>query len=298
MVAGLIARNYEMLRIKADKAKMNFYKWFFHRRKEHTATTLHVCHTCEDEDDKERYKNNNNKNRKERAAEYEDGDKPFFEDVIGYNDIKKLIRMSINAYEPVHILLSGPPASSKTLFMKCLMMKLQNSYFTDGGNSTKAGMLDYIFEKKPKYLLIDEIDKMSAKDQTFLLNLMETGIISETKYEKTRAEEVKTWVFATSNNISNIIPALKSRFFVIELEPYTYEQFYEITVRLLTNQHKVKEEIARATADAVWNRIKSADIRDCVRVARMAKSIEDVNFIVDSFLKYKVSINRKKTQIK
>ena len=79
---------------------------------------------------------------------------------------------------------------------------------------------------------------------------------------------------------------------------FTYEQFYEITVRLLTNQHKVKDGIARATADAVWNRIKSADIRDCVRVARMAKSIEDVNFIVDSFLKYKVSINRKKTQIK
>ena len=57
--------------------------------------------------------------------------------------------MSINAFEPVHILISGPPASSKTLFMKCLM-KLQNSYFTDGGNSTKAGMLDYIFNNKPK----------------------------------------------------------------------------------------------------------------------------------------------------
>lgn len=72
-------------------------------------------------------------------------------------------------------------------------------FFTDGGNSTKAGMLDYIFDNKPKYLLIDEIDKMSSKDQTFLLNLMESGIITETKYEKTRAAEMKTWVFATSN---------------------------------------------------------------------------------------------------
>jgi holliday junction DNA helicase RuvB len=163
--------------------------------------------------------------------------------------------------------------------MKCLMIKLKNSYFTDGGNSTKAGMLGYIFDNKPKYLLIDEIDKMSAKDQTFLLNLMETGISIETKYEKTRTAEMKTWVFATSNNTSNIIPPLKSRFFLIELEPYTYEQFYEITVRLLTNQHKVKEEIAKATADAVWNRIKSADIRDSVRVARMAKSIEDATLL-------------------
>ena len=97
----------------------------------------------------------------------------FFDYIIGYNDVKKFLRMSINTEEPVHILLIGPPASAKTMFIKS-MMKLNSSYFTDGGNSTKAGMLEYIFDNKPKYLLIDEIDKMSTKDQTFLLNLMET----------------------------------------------------------------------------------------------------------------------------
>jgi holliday junction DNA helicase RuvB len=61
--------------------------------------------------------------------------------------------MSINAEEPVHILLVGPPASAKTMFIKSLM-KLSNPYFTDGGNSTKAGMLEYIFDNKPKYLLM------------------------------------------------------------------------------------------------------------------------------------------------
>ena len=44
--------------------------------------------------------------------------------------------------------------------------------------------------------------------------------------------------------------------------------------------------------------MKSVNIRDCVKIGRMAKSVDDVNFIVDSFLKYKVSINRKKAQIK
>ena len=99
----------------------------------------------------------------------------FFDYIIGYNDVKKFLRMSINTEEPVHILLIGPPASAKTMFIKSMMMKLNSSYFTDGSNSTKAGMLEYIFDNKPKYLLIDEIDKMSTKDQTFLLNLMETG---------------------------------------------------------------------------------------------------------------------------
>jgi Holliday junction DNA helicase RuvB len=107
---------------------------------------------------------------KEEEADKDD----FFDYIIGYHDVKKFLRMSINAEEPVHILLIGPPASAKTMFIKSMMMKLDNSYFTDGGNTTKAGMLDYVFENKPKYLLIDEIDKMSTKDQTFLLNLMET----------------------------------------------------------------------------------------------------------------------------
>src|SRR5919197_2876542 len=86
----------------------------------------------------------------------------FFEYIIGYNDIKKFLRMSINTEEPIHILLIGPPASAKTMFIKSMMMKLNNNYFTDGRNSTKAGMLEYIFDNKPKYLLI--VDKMSTKD--------------------------------------------------------------------------------------------------------------------------------------
>jgi holliday junction DNA helicase RuvB len=113
-------------------------------------------------------------------------------------------------------------------------------------------MVDYIFDNKPTHLLLDELDKLSRKDQTFLLNLMETGIVSETKYNKTRTMKVKTSVFATSNSIEKIIQPLQSRFFIVKLTPYTYEQFVDITVRLLTNtQHNVDQEIAKATADVV-----------------------------------------------
>jgi holliday junction DNA helicase RuvB len=221
------------------------------------------------------------------AIGYEKGEEAdnFFNQIIGYYDVKRFLKMSINADEPVHILLIGPPASAKTMFIES-MMKLNNSYFTDGGNSTKAGMLEYIFDNKPKYLLIDEIDKMSTKDQTFLLNLMETGIVSETKHGKTRAEVLKTWVIASSNDILNIISPLKSRFFIIELEPYSYEQFYQITVSLLTKQHKVNEEIAKTTAYMVWNRMRSRNMRDCVRIGRMAKSVEDINFIIATLRRY------------
>ena len=111
-------------------------------------------------------------------------------------------------------------------------------------------------------------------------------IVSETKHAKTRTEILKTWVIASSNNISNIISPLKSRFFIIELEPYNYEQFIQITMRLLTKQHKVKEQIAKATADMVWKKMRSRNIRDCVRIGRMAKSVEDVDFIIDTLRRY------------
>lgn len=76
---------------------------------------------------------------------------------------------------------------------------------------------------------------------------------------------------------------MQSRFFIVRLEPYTYEQFYEITVRLLvSNDNNVDEEIAKATAEAVWN--TSRNIRDSIKIARMAKSIEDVDWLVITFL--------------
>ena len=76
---------------------------------------------------------------------------------------------------------------------------------------------------------------------------------------------------------------MQSRLFIVRLAPYTYEQFYNITVLLLTSNHyNVDEEIAKATAAAVWN--TSRNIRDSIKIARMAKSKEDVDWLVITFL--------------
>src|SRR2546422_3138306 len=200
---------------------------------------------------------------------------PLFNDIIGYNDVKRLFRMALDSDEQSHILLSGPPASAKTMFLESLS-KLKSSYFVDGSSTTKSGLIDCLFLNNPKYLLIDEIDKMSTKDQAMLLNLMETGIVSETKHNKTRTAHMKTSVFATSNNVRDIITPLQSRFFVVELPPYTCEQFYQISVHLLTEGHKVSHDIAKSISNNVW--ANSRNIRDCVRVGRMAKSVDDIQF--------------------
>ena len=70
----------------------------------------------------------------------------LFDEIIGCEDVKRLFRMALDSAEPVDILLSA-----KTLFLQALM-KLTDTYFVDGSNTTKLGMIDYILGNKPKHI--------------------------------------------------------------------------------------------------------------------------------------------------
>lgn len=220
-----------------------------------------------------------------KTAQKVDTPQPLFENIVGYSDIKKLFNMSLSSDKPVHILLVGPPASAKTLFMlEC--MKLERSYFTLGSQSTKSGMIEYLFEKRPRYLLVDEIEHMPMKDQTALLSLMETGIVSETKYQKTRNTQLKSWVFATSNGTDRMLTPLLSRFVVLHFKQYSLGSFQEVCTHILS-QDGVSPEVSAAIAEAVWTKLKSKDIRDCIKIGRLAKTREDVEWISQTLRLYR-----------
>ena len=155
--------------------------------------------------------------------------------------MKKLFNLSLESEKPVHILLVGPPASAKTLFMlEC--MKLERSYFTLGSHSTKSGMIDYLFKNRPKYLIVDEIEHM--------------------------------------------LTPLLSRFLVLHFKPYKLQNFQEITVHLLEREG-ISNEIANEVANAVWLRMKSRDIRDCIKIGHLARTKEDVGWIIETIRSYK-----------
>ena len=140
-----------------------------------------------------------------------------FQGIVGHDDIKQIFQKALLSKKPVHLLLVGSPGSSKTMFLTEIMRREKPSYFIVGSNTTKAGMVNQLFEKRPKFLLIDELEKMGTTDQTALLHLMETGIISETKISKTRQIELTSWVFATANSCQKIIDPLLSRFVVLKI---------------------------------------------------------------------------------
>lgn len=210
---------------------------------------------------------------------------PMFDSIVGYDDVKRLFNLSLSSEKPVHILLVGPPASAKTLFMmEC--MKLERSYFTLGSHSTKSGMIDYMFEKRPRFLIVDEIEHMPMKDQTALLSVMETGIVSETKYQRTRNTQLKTWVFATSNGVERMLTPLLSRFIVLHFRQYSLGSFREVCTHILTREGTAPE-VSAAIADAVWTKLKSKDIRDCIKIGRLAKTAEDVEWVASTLKAYR-----------
>jgi len=202
-----------------------------------------------------------------------------FEEIVGHDDIKRIFVKAILSKRPVHVLLLGQPASAKTMFLTEIMRHYKTSYFVVGSNTTKAGLINQLFEKRPRILLIDELDKMSLTDQTSLLHLMETGIISETKINKTRQMELTSWVFATANSCEKIIEPLLSRFVVLEIPEYTFEEFSEIAVTRLKKEN-VDKYIAAVIAEKVWNELGSKDIRDVIKVGRLASSNEEASFVV------------------
>jgi Holliday junction DNA helicase RuvB len=210
----------------------------------------------------------------------------LFDDIVGFDDVKLLFEMSIKAERPVHLLLCGPPSSGKSLFMNSLT-RLERSHYSVGCSSTKTGIFDYLFEYRPRYLIVDEVDKMNKKDQTSLLNLMESGILSELKHNQRRSTQLKTWVFASCNNTDKLIQPLLTRFRDIHFKPYPEDEFVEIVVNVLDRQESVDRTVALLIADGVFNRLKSSNIRECVRIARLAKNDPaQVNRIINTFAKY------------
>lgn len=211
----------------------------------------------------------------------------FFSNVVGYPEIKRLLLRSIVSKEPVNILLTGPPSSSKTLFLLEMLEGLDDTYFIDAVGASGAGMTDHLFSNNTKYLLIDEIDKMKKNDQAALLNVMETGILSETKLKgKTRQKKAKLWIFATSNNVERLSGPLRSRFMELHLEEYTYEEFTEIVRRLFKKKYQLSVELSEKIAYAVWITMRSKDIRDAINIAKLTKSTTDVDWLVDVEMKY------------
>jgi hypothetical protein len=71
----------------------------------------------------------------------------------------------------------------------------------------------------------------------------------------------------------------------------TYEQFEEISVRLLGDRYKLPQITAIKIAIGVWNQIHSKDVRDVLKIGKLAKPNEtdtDIKWLIETYKKYSV----------
>ncbi|MFL6324276.1 MAG: AAA family ATPase, partial [Nitrososphaeraceae archaeon] len=140
-----------------------------------------------------------------------------FSNIEALDDVKEMMLRALESTERAHTLLTGPPASAKSLFMLQIEKYMSSKvYFAEGAATTRAGIQKFIAENPHKeIIIIDEIDKMSIKDQEGLLTMMERGEFVSTKVRNTKTVKANMAIFATSNGTERLSKPLFSRFTVL-----------------------------------------------------------------------------------
>jgi len=196
----------------------------------------------------------------------------LFEDIIGHDEVKDLLRASLLAEKPVHVLLVGPPALAKTLFLWDIERAAgEKAVWLVGSATSKAGLWDLVAERQPKVLLIDELDKMNAADTAALLSVMEGGRLVRAKVGRELSLQHEIRVVAATNRVYGLSPELLSRFAVRKIEAYSRSDYFTVVKGVLVR----REGVANATAEEIAAKLdgRTQDVRDAVRVARLAPQL-------------------------
>jgi len=196
----------------------------------------------------------------------------IFSDIIGHDEVKELLKACLLAEKPVHVLLAGPPALAKSLFLWDIERAAgEKAIWLVGSATSKAGLWDIVSEREPQILLIDELDKMNAADTAALLSMMEGGRLVRAKRSRELNLSNQLRVVAASNRLSMLSPELKSRFAIRTLQAYSREDFLTVVRGVLANREGLEPEAAAEVATRLDGRTQ--DVRDAIRVARLTPQL-------------------------
>lgn len=149
----------------------------------------------------------------------------FFDNIYGLEKEKENIYRALISERQINILLIGPPATAKTLFMDTIKEKCNNVLFYDAANTSKAGLIDDLsLNQKVQIIIIDEISRLKPMDLDAILGLLNNGEINKSVRGKKYKFKLNCKIFATSNN-SKLNRAIRSRFQEYHLKEYSDDEF-------------------------------------------------------------------------
>ncbi|HYG00681.1 MAG TPA: AAA family ATPase [Candidatus Saccharimonadales bacterium] len=192
--------------------------------------------------------------------------------------------------DQINILLIGPSATSKTLFMTTIQEKCNNVFYFDASNTTGAGLIEELYNnRRARLVIIDEIDKLRKNDMNSLLGLLNDGRIvkslKQIRYDF-KFENIK--VFATSNSVVSLSKPVRSRFQEYHLNEYTDKECLNVVKFCL--QNKLPEEI-NEMIEILLIDSNTKNVRTAIGLANLLKkndSRDDVIRVFENWANHKV----------
>ena len=87
----------------------------------------------------------------------------IFSGIVGHELLKEEFNKALSSDKTLHTILVGPPGCGKSQFLLAVKNAIPDkSEFVDGAYGSKAGIVDLLLQKEPRYLLIDELDSCST----------------------------------------------------------------------------------------------------------------------------------------
>lgn len=218
--------------------------------------------------------------------------KQYLDVLVGYDDLKELLLMSVKT-TGVNLLFLGPGGVGKSVILTAIG-RLPGSYYFTGGEASRAGIAQVVREYMPRYLLIDEFDKISDVNQySILYSLADRGELIETKARRINKVKLRITIYAAANRLDRIRsskPELLDRFNIIRFRPYTVEEAYKVTVAYLSRIEGVPAEIAEYIAEKIIIEEKVNTVRRALSMWNLVKPLheegKDVSEIKKAIDKY------------
>jgi nucleotide-binding universal stress UspA family protein len=219
----------------------------------------------------------------------------IFQPLVGHSGAKAILRSSLRQ-GTVHVLLSGPPASGKSVALLAIEDAVPNARYVEGRGLTERKLRD-ILSENPAALLLDEFDNMIPAAYHALNTALEQGRVTKSVTGEEYDYAIDTQVVAACNDHHDAPRDVRDRFVDVPFEAYDRGEFIDVCEVLLPQQVPWVEaddapaETARDIADTVWRHMDTRSPRKARDAARLAGAPGRVEPIVHAMTDPKADVD-------
>ena len=219
----------------------------------------------------------------------------IFDHLVGHDGAKAILRNALRGGD-VHIMLTGPPASGKSVALLAIEEAIEGAKYIESHGLSERKLRDTLSEDPPA-LLLDEFDDMKRDAFKALNTALEQGRVIKNVTGDSYDREINTQVFVACNNSDKVQSDILDRFVQVDFKPHSKWEFTQVCMEWLPQQvdwiGKVVDgdRIAALIAEDVWKETENPSIRTALYAAKLANSLSEAQNMVTAMQDSKADID-------